>query len=138
MSCKHLISVFKEFDLLIFEKIYSMKTVATILLTYLLLTSYSQGTDSTYANGQIKYSGTQTNGIYHRYHENGQVMETTHYTNGLKNGEHLEYFENGQLHVKCTYVNGKQEGAYLEYLESGQLRLKCKNENDCMHGGYMM
>ena len=46
-------------------------------------------------------------GLYERYHENGQLRIKATYKDGKLNGPFEKYYENGQLEKKATYEDGK-------------------------------
>ena len=48
------------------------------------------------------------NGIYKRYHENGQWNGEVKYIGGKRNGIYKSYNENGQLREEINYIDGKR------------------------------
>ena len=89
-------------------------------------------------NGQLDikctYKDGRKEGVYEEYHENGRLKEKSFYKNERKEGLFEEYYENGILKKRCTYKAGKTEGIYEEYHEGGQLYKKCFYKNAQKHG----
>ena len=47
-------------------------------------------------------------GVYKKYHHNGQLYSEVNYINGLKNGIYKEYYANGQIKEECNYIDDKK------------------------------
>ena len=113
-----------------------------------------------FISGNIQMDGYWSNledeinqGKIQWYHENGQLLESRHYTNGKLNGESLVYSQNGFLRAKGEYRNdegwegtfihpccfngyipiykeGKRIGQQMFYEDSDQLAQQKLQQND--------
>ena len=77
----------------------------------------------------IWLSGTEGEGEFVRYWENGNLREHSHWENGKRHGEYKDYRENGQLMRHAFYENGKLNGKFKMYHNNGQLGLYCFYKN---------
>lgn len=77
----------------------------------------------------IPYKNYKIDGKYMSFHENGTLIQSTIYTDGLKNGVDELYYENGNLREKCSYKNDKLEGIFEAYNEDGTLYLRTVYKN---------
>jgi antitoxin component YwqK of YwqJK toxin-antitoxin module len=58
------------------------------------------------------------NGLFQRWHENGQIQEECTFVNGLIDGLYQRWYANGEKDIECTYVNGWREGLYQRWYEN--------------------
>jgi len=64
------------------------------------------------------------NGVYVRYHGNGQLESKGTYKDSKKDGPWVYYHDNGQLESKVTYKNDKKNGPWVYYHKNGKLSQK--------------
>jgi antitoxin component YwqK of YwqJK toxin-antitoxin module len=88
-----------------------------------------------YANGQIqeKYyilPNNKKEGLYQRWHKNGQLNEQYNYINGNIEGLYQTWFENGQIHYYVNFINNKKEGLYESWYVDGTLYMRGYYNND--------
>jgi hypothetical protein len=62
------------------------------------------------------------NGLYTRWHTNGQKEYEAHFVNGRKNGTTYRWHRNGQLWMEENYDHGKKEGASTTWDDKGRKR----------------
>jgi antitoxin component YwqK of YwqJK toxin-antitoxin module len=55
------------------------------------------------------------------FHRNGQVDESSTYSNGLFEGEVLDYYEEGELRSSAFFIKGERNGYDIRYYKSGGL-----------------
>ena len=79
---------------------------------------------------------TIKNGLYQKWHENGQKFEECTVVNGKCQGLYQQWHENGQKWVEYTYVNGKCQGLYQSWHENGQKRVEYTFVNGNFEGLY--
>ena len=93
-------------------------------------------------NGQLDikctYKDGEYDGLYESYYENGQPCKKCTYKDGEYNGPEELYYENGQLYIKSIHKDGKPEGQYEVYYDNGQLKEKCSYKNGKLDGPYKM
>jgi len=97
-------------------------------------------------------------GLWIKYHDNGQVREIIHYKNGKLDGVRIsiskkgklneqEFFLNGQYHglqlyfhdtakkkIEINYVHGMKEGQFIRYYKNGKKQEEAYYTNDQKHG----
>ncbi len=95
-----------------------------------------------YPDGKIKISGTYRNdvpeGIRREYNEEGQVVKSFIFRNGIMTGEGIiledgsrdghwkEYYEDGSLRSEGDYKTGKPVGAWKYYYQDGKIEQEGK------------
>jgi uncharacterized protein len=98
-----------------------------------------------YPDGNIRVSQTFRNevpeGIRREYDENGQVIKSFMFSNGVKTGEGIiledgsrdghwkEYFDDGSVKAEGDYKNGKEVGEWKYYYPNGKLEQAGKYSN---------
>ena len=70
------------------------------------------------------YKDGKKEGLWERYHWNGQLEKRGAYKDGNEDDLWVSYYGNGQLLSKSTYKNGVREGLYEYYDENGKLKKK--------------
>ena len=60
------------------------------------------------------------NGLYQKWHDNGQKWEEVTYLDGKRHGLYQSWHDNGQKHVEDTYVVGKLHGLFQGWFSNGQ------------------
>ena len=58
-------------------------------------------------------------GVFKRYHRNGQLRELSYYRNGKQEGEMRTFYESGQLQTSRFYQNDEEHGPYKGWHENG-------------------
>jgi len=95
---------------------------------YLLADFYLSGAKQMEAfsleNNEDHFDGTVT-----WYYENGNVMQTVNYKNGVLYGERKNYFESGPLKDQFSYIDGKITDELVSYYENAKLSETGKYEN---------
>lgn len=92
--------------------------------------------------GILIETSSYADGIYHGeqlvYSESGSglVIELSNYFNGKKEGEHIKTYDNGQVAVKGQYYNDLETGEWLTYNEEGVLQSQINYEEGLYHGYY--
>lgn len=95
--------------------------------------------DKAYAADAIveegNFSRSRKEGLWKKYHTNGQLKSEIEYSNGRATGSFTTYFDNGQVEEKGTWQSGKYNGDYEMYYPNGQIRQKKTfNENGATEG----
>ena len=67
------------------------------------------------------YINGEKNGLYKKYHINGQLWMIYNNVDGKINGEYKSYHYNRQLDEICNYIDGNKNGKYKKYSEDGIL-----------------
>lgn len=83
-----------------------------------------------------KYIPKKYNGIYQKWHDNGQLKSECEYKNGVKEGPLKSWYENGQFWEECVYKNGKREGPLKSWYFDGQLEEEYEYKNGVYNGLY--
>ena len=52
------------------------------------------------------------NGVYEKYHENGQLLSTGSYRNGKRNGLWNYFYSDGTIDGVGSYLNDKKNGVW--------------------------
>jgi antitoxin component YwqK of YwqJK toxin-antitoxin module len=76
------------------------------------------------------------NGVYVRYHGNGQLESKGTYKDSKKDGPWVYYHKNGKLSQKGTFNDGKKDGPFVAY-DNGRLAEKGTYKNDKKNGPYL-
>jgi antitoxin component YwqK of YwqJK toxin-antitoxin module len=76
------------------------------------------------------------NGLFQRWHDNGEKDEECTFRNGKKDGLYQRWYENGRKWVECTYRNRKLEGLYQRWYENRQKWEECRLVNGMKDGLY--
>ena len=58
-------------------------------------------------------------GLWVRYHDNGQLLRKETYEDGKEEGPWVWYYDNGQLKDEGTFKDGKEDGPWDAYHEDG-------------------
>lgn len=84
-----------------------------------------------YETGEVRFrysrkmsdDGTKwiRHGLFTEYHQNGNILSTGLYNEGLENGHWKDYHENGNIAAEGDYKNGNEIGKWLYYDENGNL-----------------
>ncbi|MBR8766563.1 hypothetical protein IX306_001939 [Porphyromonas levii] len=67
------------------------------------------------------HKGNRQNGLYERWHSNGQLEERGHWGNGKREGVLENWYEDGSPWIRSSYKNGKRDGFYERWYPNGQL-----------------
>ena len=81
------------------------------------------------ANDEEHFDGTVT-----WYYENGNVMQTVNYKNGVLYGERKNYHESGPLKEQFSYIDGKIVDDWVSYYENAKMSETGKYENGERNG----
>ena len=73
-------------------------------------------------------------GIVTWYYENGKVMQTVNYKNGVLNGERKNYYINGILKDQFSYKDAKITGKWVSYYENTKISETGSYENGDRNG----
>lgn len=60
-------------------------------------------------------------GLFTEYHQNGNILSTGLYDEGLETGHWNDYYENGNIAAEGDYKDGTETGKWLYYDENGKL-----------------
>lgn len=60
-------------------------------------------------------------GLFTEYHQNGSILSTGVYDEGLETGHWKDYHENGNIAAEGDYKGGKEIGKWLYYDDTGKL-----------------
>jgi len=78
-----------------------------------------------YASGSLhkvaRKKGNKLYGVQEEYKENGKLLSTITYLNGLRDGEAVMYHDNGKPYRITTYVRNKISGERKKYRKDGKL-----------------
>lgn len=82
------------------------------------------------------YKNGLLNGKQSDFHENGNIKSEEFYLNGKENGIFRFYYPNGQLYKKMIFENGVcvDENVSFEYNTNGTIRAKGSLKNEKKHG----
>ena len=81
------------------------------------------------------YSNNKLHGECKTYHQNGWLLQTEKYIDGIRNGEEVCYHScNGGVKSRHNVINNKIQGEYLEYDRDGNISKRCYFVNDKKHG----
>ena len=76
-----------------------------------------------YNNGKVKIlfyvKDGKKDGLFTKWHENGQKREETNFKNGKLDGIGASWHENGQKSSEINFKNGKEDGLYTKWDENG-------------------
>ena len=75
--------------------------------------------EGTFFNGKL-------NGLRNMYYQNGKVVLSKEYKDGIDNGIENEYYKDGSFKRKGAFVNGKEEGIWESFYPNGQVKLRSK------------
>lgn len=81
-----------------------------------------------------KKNPDQKIGAYHKYYDDGSMLEEAHYENGQLNGKRLLFYNTGKIMQSENYVNNKYEGAFASYYEDGGLQQEGTYNDNMMNG----
>lgn len=81
-----------------------------------------------YESGNIKESGEYNSqlirtGTWTAYCEEGKVVRTVFYSNGMRHGTHRVYNSEGKVTVEANYRYGMKHGVFKVYDDSGEILL---------------
>ncbi len=76
-------------------------------------------------DGSLLESAFYKNGILEGkrilYHENGEIQAVEQYSNGIFVDLYQAFYENKQLELEGKYIDGKMDGEWKRYYDSGEL-----------------
>jgi antitoxin component YwqK of YwqJK toxin-antitoxin module len=76
-------------------------------------------------NGQLEseanYKDGNLDGLYREFHENGKIKEEENYKDGNLDGLCRSWYCDGQLGEEANYKTGKLEGLYRRWTQTGKL-----------------
>ena len=91
-------------------------------------------------NGQIQkrctYKDGELDGLCEEWHTNGQMDLRHTYKNGELDGHVEEWLKNGQMLMHFTYNDNKIDGPCEEWHENGQMKLQCTYKDGEPDGQY--
>jgi len=99
-----------------------MKTACAILFCISSVLFVSAQSNYILPTGeQLNFSQFTDNANYSftRMYENGNLLESGNYKNGLPDGIWMNYNSNGTVSGKGSYLNGKKEGNWAFYTSHG-------------------
>lgn len=73
-------------------------------------------------------------GDFFDYHENGQLIQASHFKNNQIHGKLSQFHLNGQRALVAHYQEGKKEGSWQNFNEAGVLLRKAEFKNDWLEG----
>jgi len=79
------------------------------------------------------YKNGVLNGKRVLYHENGEIQAIEQYTNGTFTNIYQAFYENNQLELEGKYIDGKMDGEWKRYYDSGEL-MEIVTYGDNEHG----
>ncbi len=68
----------------------------------------------------ITYKNGLKEGLTELFFESGKLMETINYKNDTLDGERVQYFENGQKLAVIHYKNGMLDGTFQSFIDTGE------------------
>ncbi|MBR8759010.1 DUF3310 domain-containing protein [Porphyromonas levii] len=80
------------------------------------------------------HKGNRQNDLYEEWNEEGQLLELSHWKEGLEDGLCEHWHDNGQLSDRCTYQEGQLNGLYECWHENGQLEERSHWKNGKREG----
>lgn len=128
-----------------------MKKVIILMSAFLIITNYAKGQkvityyDETkmklkeqYAHVQDESGSFLKEGLYRKWHENGQIAVEENFKNGKQEGLGKSWHENGQVKAEGNYKNGKLEGLWKEWYPNGQIQLEADFKDGKSQGLWKM
>lgn len=118
----------------------SCKVFALAIISIAILFLSCQKTEtSKYPNGQVKFilhknEQGKLHGESKYWYENGNLMLTADYTNGIIDGKLARYREDGTKLTEDVFVNGKLNGVCHEFHYNGNVLSEMPYVNDTLHG----
>jgi len=101
--------------------------------------SKETGYDATSKVMEGTYVRNRKNGLWIKYHKNGNVMSKVEYKNGRASGTFETYFDNGNKEETGNWKGGSYKGDYDMYYANGQKRIeKTFNETGSTEGKVTM
>lgn len=95
-----------------------------------------------YPNGNVKMEVRSKNGKPEGkgnfYDEDGNIIFTGNFKNGLMDGKILNFYPNGSIREENYYVDGVKDGIYKTYDEDGEVSVEVKFEKGQAVSGYVM
>ncbi|HND83655.1 MAG TPA: hypothetical protein PKY54_09945, partial [Chitinophagales bacterium] len=73
-------------------------------------------------------------GVYHKFYDDGKMLEESHFTDGKLNGKRTLYHPNGKIMQTENYVDNKYDGAFTIYYEDGSLQQEGTYKDNMMNG----
>lgn len=73
-------------------------------------------------------------GMFTRWHENGNKEYEGEFVDGKKNGRHVRYHMNGRMWNESFYVDGKRQGFSRQWDEKGSLMKEESYDQGLPHG----
>ncbi|MEN9448055.1 MAG: hypothetical protein RJA25_1345 [Bacteroidota bacterium] len=81
-----------------------------------------------------KKNPEQKIGAYHKYYDDGKMMEESHYENGKLTGKRLLFYNTGKIMQSEHYLDNKYNGAFASYYEDGGLQQEGAYKDNMMNG----
>jgi antitoxin component YwqK of YwqJK toxin-antitoxin module len=83
------------------------------------------------------YKDGLLDGIFQRWHGNGQLWADCKYKDGKLHGKFHSWHNNNRIYeYDCVYINGKLNGSYFRWHNNGKIMIVCVYENGIINGKY--
>lgn len=73
-------------------------------------------------------------GVYHKFYDDGKMLEEAHYIDGKLNGKRTLFHPNGKIMQTEHYTANKYDGAFAIYNEDGSLLQEGTYKDNMMNG----
>jgi antitoxin component YwqK of YwqJK toxin-antitoxin module len=70
------------------------------------------------------FGGSDTDGDYYNFYENGQLRCLSHLRDRTYSGERMNYYDNGKRKEKCYFKNKEMAGVWKQYNRRGRCTAK--------------
>ncbi len=73
-------------------------------------------------------------GVYHKFYDDGKMLEEARYEGGKLIGKRTLYYPSGKIMQSENYVNNKYDGPFVSYFENGNLQQEGTYKDNMMNG----
>lgn len=73
-------------------------------------------------------------GIYHKFYDDGKMLEEAHYEHGRLTGKRTLFYPSGKIMQSENYADNKYEGAFISYYEDGSIQQEGTYKDNMMNG----
>jgi antitoxin component YwqK of YwqJK toxin-antitoxin module len=80
------------------------------------------------------YSNDTLNGFFREFTNDGRILTTGYFKNGLKDSIWFEFYKDKSVKKKEIFKYGKKQGEFIHYYENGWISYKATFDNDLLVG----
>lgn len=82
------------------------------------------------------YASEKRIGLWKSFTNNGKLLSTENYKDGILHGQAITYFPTGEKHSESFFANGEKEGIETEYYRNGRKRCITTYHLGICHGEF--